>query len=132
MTVISISSILTDAEEEWTFADAVLSLVVALAVAVATLSLLGFALHVLNSNFSFSLVHATHQSWAWISILVMSVLWLGAGLVHQIRSGGGGLADREPAARVGEADGGAGGALRAMNQGRTPSRRPRANREVAG
>jgi len=131
MTCISLSRNVEATEsQQWTLVDSFWSLVVALAVAAATLGALGLALHVLNTNFSFSLVHAVHQFWAWISILVMSFLWLGVGLVHQIRSGGGGSAGREPAQPAGEAESGAGGALLAVNRGRNPPRRPGAYREV--
>lgn len=117
--------------EDWLVADSFWSLVLAFVVAAVTLSVLASVLHVFNRHFSFSLLRALGHPWAWISILAMSVLWLGAGLVHQIRSGGT-LAGREPANSAGGADPRTSRVLNAANQGRLPSHRPRAYREVCG
>jgi hypothetical protein len=118
--------------DDWTLLDAFVSLVIALVVTVVTLLVLGAALRLFNARYSFSLTHAMHQTWAWASILALSVLWLSSGLVHQMRSRRG-PADREPATLVGETPD-EDGAVFAQNHldGRIPSHRPRANREVAG
>jgi hypothetical protein len=118
--------------DDWTLLDAFVSLVIALAVTVLTLLVLGAALRQLDSRYSFSLTHAMNQTWAWVSILALSVLWLSSGLVHQMRSRRG-PADREPATLAGETSD-EDGAVFDQNHldGRAPSHRPRAHREVAG
>jgi H+/Cl- antiporter ClcA len=133
MTVVPPSSAPTaEAHDQWSLRDALISLLIALSVTVVTLVVLGTALHQLDSRYTFSLDHAVHQEWAWLSILVLSVLWLTLGLVQQIRAGRG-PADREPATFAGETKR-KDPVVFARNQiqGRVSSRRPRANREVAG
>jgi len=76
----------TEISREWSLPEAFGSLVVTFVVAAATLSVLGLSLHALNHRFSFTLVRALHQPWAWVSVLVLSATWLGTGLVHQIRT----------------------------------------------
>jgi hypothetical protein len=118
--------------DDWTLLDAFVSLVIALAVTVLTLLVLGVALRQLDSRYSFRFNHAMDQTWAWASILALSVLWLSSGLVHQMRSRRG-PADREPATLAGETTD-KDSVVFAQNHfyGRAPSHRPRANREVAG
>ncbi len=133
MTVAPTSSAQTaEVDDQWSLRDALISLLIALGVTVVTFLVLGTALRQLDSRYTFSLDHAVHQEWAWLSILVLSVLWLTLGLVHQIRAGGG-PADREPATFAGETNR-KDVVVFARNQiqGRVSSRRPRANREVAG
>jgi succinate dehydrogenase hydrophobic anchor subunit len=134
MTVVSVSKSPRSVErnEQWTLRDACFSLVIALAVTLVTFAVLGLALHQLDSRYTFSLDRAVHQTWAWLSILVLSVLWLISGLVHQTR-GGRGPADREPATSAGETNNKDSVVfVQKQLQGRVSSRRPRANREVAG
>ena len=84
-------------EQPWTLGASFSSLIIALAVAALTLSTIGTALHLVDPRFTFSLVRAAHQSWAWISILILSVVWLGTGVFHVIRSVSGERQERGPA-----------------------------------
>jgi hypothetical protein len=134
MTVVpaSNSASRVDADEPWTLCDAIFSLVIALVVTLVSFAVLGFGLHQLDSRYTFSLDRAMHQTWAWLSILVLSVLWLISGLAHQMRTGRG-PADREPATSAGETNNKDSVVFgQKQCQGRVSSRRPRANREVAG
>ena len=88
-------------ELPWTLGASLTSLIIALAVAALTLSTIGAALHLVDPRFTFSLVRAAHQSWAWISILILSVFWLGTGVFHVIRSAKGQRQEREPASPAG-------------------------------
>ncbi len=88
-------------ELPWTMGASFTSLIIALAVAALTLSTIGAALHLVDPRFTFSLVRAAHQSWAWISILILSVFWLGTGVFHVIRSAMGQRQEREPATPAG-------------------------------
>jgi len=88
-------------EQPWTMSASFSSLIIALAVAALTLSTIGTALHLVDPRFTFSLVRAAHQSWAWISILILSVFWLGTGVFHVIRSVSGGRRERGPATLAG-------------------------------
>lgn len=88
-------------ERPWTLGASFTSLIIALAVAALTLSIIGTALHLFDPRFTFSLVRAAHQSWAWISILILSVVWLGTGVFHVIRSAVGQRQEREPATPAG-------------------------------
>jgi hypothetical protein len=80
-----------------------------------------------------SALSAPHQSMVPGSLLVLSALWLLSGLVCWVRDGGG-LAGREPATFAGETEGSGLMNVTAVThyEGRGPSHRPRANREVAG
>ena len=134
MTVVSVSTSphSVEANDQWTLRDACISLVIALFVTLVTFGVLGFALHLLDSRYTFSLDRAMHQTWAWLSILVLSVLWLISGLVHQMRAGRGST-DWEPATSAGETNHKDSVVFgQQQRQGRVSSRRPRANREVAG
>lgn len=98
-------------EQPWTLGASFSSLIIALAVAALTLSAIGTALHLVDPRFTFSLVRAAHQSWAWISILILSVVWLGTGVSHVIRSVSGARRERGPATPAGGMESRAGIAL---------------------
>jgi hypothetical protein len=133
VTVVATSSAQSsEIHDQWSLRDAVFSLVIALGVTVVTLVVLGSALHLLDSRYTFSLDRAVRQEWAWLSILVLSVLWLALGLVHQIQARRG-PADRESATLAGETNDEDNVVFGQKHiQGRVSSRRPRASREVAG
>ena len=104
-------------EQPWTLGASFASLIIALAVAALTLSTIGTVLHLVDPRFTFSLVRAAHQSWAWISILILSVIWLGTGVFHVIRSGVGQRQERGPAPLAGGMETRAGIALLGAKSG---------------
>ncbi len=103
--------------QPWTLGASLSSLIIALAVAAVTLSTIGTVLHLVDPRFTFSLVRAVHQSWAWISILILSVVWFGTGVFHVIRSVSGERRERVPATSAGGMDNRAGIALLGAKSG---------------